>query len=140
MTERQATLEEITLYRADEARACSFLCGRETAVHTARGVFVCIDCLSRLCVHDLATSPAEAEATVTKEPNEEVALDPWKHRSAAMRCSTCMYFVPKQPHGPRPPDSKDVGRCRRHAPTMSGYPVVFRTDWCGDHKLDEEKT
>jgi len=20
---------------------------------------------------------------------------------------------------------------------MSGYPVVFDTDWCGDHKLDE---
>jgi hypothetical protein len=32
-----------------------------------------------------------------------------------------------------------VGRCRRHAPTISGYPVVFVTDWCGDHKLDETK-
>lgn len=30
-----------------------------------------------------------------------------------------------------------VGRCRRHAPTMGGYPVVFGHDWCGDHRLDE---
>lgn len=31
------------------------------------------------------------------------------------------------------------GRCRRHAPTMSGFPAVFGHDWCGDHKLDETK-
>ena len=31
------------------------------------------------------------------------------------------------------------GRCRRHAPSMNGYPAVFATDWCGDHKLDENK-
>jgi len=34
---------------------------------------------------------------------------------------------------------ESIGRCRRHAPTMNGYPVVFTTDWCGDHKLDETK-
>jgi hypothetical protein len=32
-----------------------------------------------------------------------------------------------------------VGRCRKRAPSMDGYPVVFLTDWCGDHKLDETK-
>jgi len=32
-----------------------------------------------------------------------------------------------------------LGRCRRHAPSMNGYPVVFHGDWCGDHKLDENK-
>jgi hypothetical protein len=32
-----------------------------------------------------------------------------------------------------------LGRCRRHAPTMSGFPVVYKGDWCGDHKIDEEK-
>jgi hypothetical protein len=32
-----------------------------------------------------------------------------------------------------------IGRCRRHSPTMSGFPVVFFKDWCGDHKLDEDK-
>lgn len=58
------------------------------------------------------------------------AKDPWAHRSAGMRCHTCMWFVLK---------NADVGRCRRHAPTMNGYPVVYRTDWCGDHKVDEGK-
>ena len=56
--------------------------------------------------------------------------DPWVHRSAGMRCRTCMYFVRKVP-------SPTLGRCRRHAPTMSGFPAVFTTDWCGDHKLNE---
>lgn len=58
--------------------------------------------------------------------------DPWKHRSAGMRCASCMFFAPKAPR-------EDFGRCRRHAPTMSGFPAVFATDWCGDHKLDESK-
>jgi len=58
-------------------------------------------------------------------------MDPWKHRSTGMTCITCMWHVPK---GETP-----IGRCRRHAPTMSGYPAVFEKDWCGDHKLDENK-
>jgi len=33
----------------------------------------------------------------------------------------------------------EIGRCRRHAPTMNGFPVVWQGDWCGDHKLDEQK-
>lgn len=57
------------------------------------------------------------------------AKDPWAHRSAGMKCLTCMWFVHKAPG--------NVGRCRRHAPTMNGYPVVFPDDWCGDHKLNE---
>ena len=57
--------------------------------------------------------------------------DPWAHRSLGMRCKTCMWYAPK---------GSKLGRCRRHAPTMSGYPVVFQTDWCGDHKLNEETT
>jgi hypothetical protein len=32
-----------------------------------------------------------------------------------------------------------IGRCRKRAPTLGGYPVVWTTDWCGDHKLDETK-
>lgn len=54
--------------------------------------------------------------------------DPWAHRSENMRCRTCMWYAPK---------AKSVGRCRRHAPTMNGYPVVYPVDWCGDHKLSE---
>ncbi|MCC6989937.1 MAG: hypothetical protein IT181_13110 [Acidobacteria bacterium] len=59
--------------------------------------------------------------------------DPWAHRSAGMRCASCMWFVPKKGA------VVDLGRCRRHAPTITGYPVVFSSDWCGDHKLDENK-
>lgn len=64
-------------------------------------------------------------------------VDPWKHRSAGMTCSTCMWFAPKASE--RLGDRSSIGRCRRHAPTMNGYPVVYLTDWCGDHKLDENK-
>ena len=65
--------------------------------------------------------------------------DPWKHRSSGMKCGSCMYFV-KKGRMDFPPDPRgQIGRCRRHAPTMNGYPVVFETDWCGDHKLDETK-
>ncbi len=62
---------------------------------------------------------------------EEFGMDPWQHRSVGMRCHTCMWWVVK---------SADVGRCRRHAPTMGGYPVVRRMDWCGDHRLDETQS
>jgi hypothetical protein len=63
--------------------------------------------------------------------------DPWVHRSSGMRCRTCIWFVPKttQLLG----EASEIGRCRRHAPTMGGYPVVYMTDWCGDHRLDENK-
>jgi len=70
----------------------------------------------------------------------EVAQDPWVHRSANMSCQTCMWFVAKFSNTPVKPDNhKIIGRCRKHAPTMSGYPAVYPTDWCGDHKLDENK-
>lgn len=49
--------------------------------------------------------------------------DPWAHRSAGMKCETCMWHV--------------NFRCRRHAPTMNGYPAVYPDDWCGDHKMDK---
>jgi len=90
--------------------------------------------------------------------------DPWKHRSDSMKCTSCMWFVVKAapvwvaadskrvigdikpgrvveatPDAIQEINSTRLGRCRRHAPTMNGYPVVFRTDWCGDHKLDETK-
>jgi hypothetical protein len=67
---------------------------------------------------------------------EENQVDPWKHRSEGMRCKTCIWFVPKQPNNKL---GYDLGRCRRHAPTMGGYPVVYVNDWCGDHRIDENK-
>jgi len=48
-----------------------------------------------------------------------------------------MWFVPKE----RIVAYQDgaFGRCRRNAPTMNGFPAVFETDWCGNHKIDENK-
>ncbi len=75
------------------------------------------------------------------------AEDNWKHRSEKMKCKTCMWFMLKMPirfdhneidKGPLL-EVVNFGRCRKHAPTMSGFPAVFTTDWCGDHKLDENK-
>lgn len=74
--------------------------------------------------------------TTTNNNSSEVNkidLDPWKHRTDHMKCKTCLWFVLKEVQNSR------VGRCRRHAPTMNGYPVVFINDWCGDHKIDETK-
>ena len=60
--------------------------------------------------------------------------DPWAHRSAGMQCRTCMWFVAKG-------DQFKLGRCRRHSPSQVqiGFPVMFPSDYCGDHKLDETK-
>ena len=76
--------------------------------------------------------PAHPEAGSAGQASE----DPWVHRASRMRCNTCMYYAIKQNEGPPRPE---IGRCRRRAPTMNGYPVVFPYDWCGDHKLDETK-
>jgi hypothetical protein len=74
--------------------------------------------------------------------------DNWIHRSRKMKCDTCMWFIEKSKSGPQPATTKHetetepvarLGRCRRHAPTMSGFPAVFGSDWCGDHKLDENR-
>jgi hypothetical protein len=59
--------------------------------------------------------------------------DKWIHRSALMLCQSCMYYVPKK----QVSGGAVLGRCRRRAPTMNGWPVMFPSDWCGDHKLNE---
>lgn len=75
-------------------------------------------------------------------------MDNWKHRSSEMKCRTCMWFAEKKLSVNNPASeiiSSDevergsIGRCRRHSPTMNGFPVVWQGDWCGDHKLDEGK-
>ena len=82
----------------------------------------------------------EAAVEEFKERMGDGSKDPWKHRSSGMKCSSCMWFVEKTS---RPAQvltgQPSFGRCRRHAPTMQGYPAVFGSDWCGDHKLDENK-
>ena len=74
----------------------------------------------------IAKPMMEAVINAAKERESE---DNWLHRSAKMKCRTCMWYAQKK---------ETLGRCRRHAPTMNGWPVMFETDWCGDHKLNEE--
>lgn len=53
-------------------------------------------------------------------------MDKW-NRQEGFCCDTCMHYAPKNNH---------MGRCRRHAPSMEGFPVVYADhDWCGDHKV-----
>lgn len=64
-------------------------------------------------------------------------MDKWD-RKTNFGCNSCRYYVPKKCY-------INGGACRRSAPTMTGYPVVFESDWCGEHKLgsnpirDEQK-
>lgn len=74
------------------------------------------------------------EQQAEKTAPDPYPRDPWAHRDVGMRCHSCMWYSRKDPPaGMIEVDPK--GRCRRHAPTMGGYPVVFPSDWCGDHKL-----
>ena len=80
-------------------------------------------------------------------------MDNWKHRSQGMKCNTCIWFVVKnlpsdESNGNskaecgtcKAPDPRGkLGRCRRHAPSANGFVPVFESDWCGDHRLDENK-
>lgn len=54
-------------------------------------------------------------------------------RGDGICCQTCVYFVIEEGN------ERGVGRCRRHAPALGGFPVVLREDWCGDHKIDANK-
>ena len=70
---------------------------------------------------------------------EKEIRDPWVGRVQGMRCATCVSFCPK---GENPLVNKEkgvFGRCRRNAPTMKGFPIVWGMDWCGEHRLDENK-
>jgi len=74
-----------------------------------------------------------------KEMVAENQADNWARRDEAMRCSSCMWFVSKlAATGMTATELSDhikQGRCRRRSPTLAGWPVVFDSDWCGDHKL-----
>ena len=64
--------------------------------------------------------------------------DNWIHKRRGLLCETCMWFIQKARKAGYD-QIIEVGRCRRHAPTMTGYPVVYLSDWCGDHKLNADK-
>lgn len=78
--------------------------------------------------------PAIVGNSAAVSPSENA--DNWKHRSMKMVCETCMWFSPK---ALKTGAQSRLGRCRRNAPTMGGFPAVYLTDWCGRHKLNEEK-
>ena len=73
------------------------------------------------------------------EKENTMREDNWMHKSACMRCLTCAFFVPKTKTTSTLLDDPVLGRCRKHAPTLNGWPAVFENDWFGDHKLDENK-
>lgn len=86
---------------------------------------------------DMVEFRDEAPAPQTPIPGPApVNEDNWAHRAKGMVCRSCMWFLPKKRTGL---PASSLGRCRRHAPTMSGFPVVYTNDWCGDHKIDEER-
>lgn len=67
-------------------------------------------------------------------------MDIGKHRSDKMLCDNCMWFKAKGIYNTKlKPTCSDVkvGRCRKRAPTMGGFPVIFSNDWCGDFRLRE---
>ena len=52
--------------------------------------------------------------------------DNWANRAIGMVCDTCAYYTNT--------------RCRRNAPVVQhGWPAVFRTDWCGQHKMTKDR-
>ena len=55
--------------------------------------------------------------------SSEIKEDNWSNKTSDMVCRTCMFYV--------------NFRCRKNAPTIKGFPAVFPTDWCGEHKLDK---
>ncbi len=66
--------------------------------------------------------------TKEKEMSNATNKDNWKDKATGMVCSTCTNYAPKNEY---------IGRCRRNAPTMNGFPAVFPSDWCGDHKMND---
>jgi hypothetical protein len=64
--------------------------------------------------------------------------DNWRGRTTGMICGTCVFFVEKFTSCVQR-SHHSIGRCRANAPTLKGWPVVFSDDWCGNHKLNENK-
>lgn len=74
----------------------------------------------------------EKEINYWKGQIKTADIDHWKHRSMNMKCKTCMWFMLKLALNK---EKAELGRCRKKAPTLDGWPVVYLDDWCGDHKL-----
>ncbi len=109
-----------TGYQAQQQRE------RERAATPTR-MTTCVKCEIS---YDPAGGPHVCPDTRVPNPLYPSNEDNWRHRAENMRCQTCMWFVPK---------TEKLGRCRANAPTIKGWPAMFPTDWCGEHKLDENK-
>lgn len=76
-----------------------------------------------------AAQPGDAESTGDEAETASVVPtvdDPWRDQRTFV-CGTCRHFRAK---------TRPKGRCRRQAPTLQGYPVVFEFELgCGEHKL-----
>ena len=87
----------------------------------------------------------EELATTSERAMKNANSDCWKDRKKGMVCSTCIFFVEKTPlfdykSIDMPVDSRGrFGRCRHNAPTIKGFVPGFESDWCGEHRLDENK-
>ena len=46
-------------------------------------------------------------------------------------CKNCRWFLRKQ--------DTPVGRCRKYASIMDGFPGVMEDDWCGDFRLEHRE-
>ncbi len=52
-----------------------------------------------------------------------MSKDNWDLTTGTRICVNCEYYINM--------------RCRRHAPTLAGYPAVYPDDWCGDFKFEK---
>ena len=58
-------------------------------------------------------------------------MDKWD-RKTNFSCDSCMFLVPR---GQLLTSGKEVCNCKRHPPVKGEYPIVFKDDWCGEHKI-----
>lgn len=63
--------------------------------------------------------------------NKVEAEDNWADKSTFV-CVTCMWYKPKEM---LESTGQPIGRCRAHPPDIRGFPIVYATDYCGQHRM-----
>jgi hypothetical protein len=56
-----------------------------------------------------------------------------------VRCVSCVFFQPLLHSDVKEGDQIRLGKCRKNAPTVAGFPQVLPYEFCGEHRLDAEK-
>ena len=70
------------------------------------------------------SSKKPAGVSVPPATTPVVKGDNWRKGNNRYICNTCAHYLNY--------------RCRKHAPRgLEGWPAVFPTDYCGDHKMDK---